>query len=344
MNRLTLLGLLLCLPFAASCSSDDFDWDYDDDGPIIIDDDPAPPDEPVEIAEDCTAFDWQRVEVRRVGANWKLTQGARWIKDFGSNRAEAARALDIIRHYKLTQLCYVSRANARMTYFLASGRAPGGRMVGEDAVPFDWRDIRAVRVNGRWKVADNGHNLIDFGASRADAEKAAAVIRKYRFDAICFVGRPNPSMMYFRRDIAPGPVDDGDDFVFVDINPAGEKASSVKRDDIVGRRPALSVRRPGQRHKSALSGDIVPYLNHVSDGVNIRIGGPNRRIDCNATLFSPAQPCFFRLSRLGPHPNGKKHHVGRKLNTFLGDGDDMLSPLFEGIHPIAEMHLDILIA
>jgi hypothetical protein len=44
---------------------------------------------------------------------------------------------------------------------------------------------------------DGTHWILDFGASQANANKALNIIKKYGFSQICFVGRPNPPMMYF---------------------------------------------------------------------------------------------------------------------------------------------------
>ena len=77
----------------------------------------------------------------------------------------------------------------------------------EDCSPFNPRNIRARRINGRWKVVDGDHWLLDFDNSRSDAQRAARTIRHYSLNRICFIGRPSRSgkqlMMYFKRGNSP---------------------------------------------------------------------------------------------------------------------------------------------
>ena len=67
----------------------------------------------------------------------------------------------------------------------------------DDCLSLDPLKVQARRVAGRWTIVDGDQNVLDFGASQANAERAKAVIRHYGFDRMCFVGRPNPPMMYF---------------------------------------------------------------------------------------------------------------------------------------------------
>jgi len=50
-------------------------------------------------------------------------------------------------------------------------------------------------------VVEGGHWILDFGPSQAHAEMAENIIRHYKMNSICFVGRPAPDMhqlmMYF---------------------------------------------------------------------------------------------------------------------------------------------------
>jgi hypothetical protein len=43
------------------------------------------------------------------------------------------------------------------------------------------------------------HAMLDFDQNKSEAWTALRIIWKYDFNYICFVGRPNPPMMYFRR-------------------------------------------------------------------------------------------------------------------------------------------------
>ncbi len=133
------------------------------------------------------------------GGRWKIAVGNMWLLDFGDKEVEARRALEIIRHYRMNSQCFVGRPDPGMQYYLADGAAPVGPFPGEDAIRFDRSRIEAKHVGGRWKVVEGDHWMLDFGGSQEEAETAVAIIKKYRFDYICFVGRPQASMQYFRR-------------------------------------------------------------------------------------------------------------------------------------------------
>jgi len=151
------------------------------------------------IAEDCIAFDWQKAEVKQINGSWKIVVGSMWLLDFASSQAEARRALQIITYYKMNSQCFVGRPNPGMEYYLTSGASPQGALAGEDAIPFDPARIQVQQISGTWKVVEGTHWILDFGSSQANANKALQIMQNYGFTNICFVGRPGPSMTYFRK-------------------------------------------------------------------------------------------------------------------------------------------------
>lgn len=66
----------------------------------------------------------------------------------------------------------------------------------EDCVNFSPRNAQVTRIDGRWKIVDGSHWVFDFGGNEAEARQALRVIRHYRADQSCFVGRPDPSLSY----------------------------------------------------------------------------------------------------------------------------------------------------
>jgi hypothetical protein len=87
-----------------------------------------------------------------------------------------------------------------MMYWLTdSGAAPTGTLAGEDSIGFDASNLAVVDVGGRWKVAEGAHWMLDFGPGHGNAVAALHFIRKHGFNEMCFVGRPVPSMTYFKR-------------------------------------------------------------------------------------------------------------------------------------------------
>ena len=130
---------------------------------------------------------------------WKIEVDGMWLLDFGSSKAEAQQALKIIKHYKMNTQCFVGRPGPSMEFYLVNGQAPSGAMAGEDAISFNPANVQAQHVRGRWKIVDGNHWIMDFGPSEQEARQALSYILRYGFRFICFVGRPGPSMTYFRK-------------------------------------------------------------------------------------------------------------------------------------------------
>lgn len=150
-------------------------------------------------AEDCIDFDYRRARIEHINNRWKLTVGRLWLKDFGTKQAEAAQALRILRHYGMNKQCFVGRPNPSMEYYLMNNRSPSGAMSGEDCVGFNPARSVVRRINGRWKIVEGDHWIMDFGSKESEAGQALRILRHYGFTHSCFVGRPQPSLSYFRR-------------------------------------------------------------------------------------------------------------------------------------------------
>ncbi len=153
--------------------------------------------------EDCLGFNPKTVQAKKISGRWKVVDGDHWLLDFGTSQANAKKARDVIKFYGVNRICFVGRPSPTgkqlMMYFKIGTAAPSGHFAGEDCIPFNPTTLQAQQVGGRWKVTDGGSWLLDFGVSRANAEKAVWLIRKYGFQYQCFVGRPNAPMMYFRK-------------------------------------------------------------------------------------------------------------------------------------------------
>jgi hypothetical protein len=57
--------------------------------------------------------------------------------------------------------------------------------------------VQSQNLHGSWKVVDGSNWLLDYGANRASADQAVAVIQHYNLNRQCFVGRPNAPMQYW---------------------------------------------------------------------------------------------------------------------------------------------------
>lgn len=149
--------------------------------------------------EDCIAFDYQKAEAKKVGDRWKIAVGNMLLLDFANSEVEAKKALSIIKHYKMTSQCFVGRPDASMEYYLVGGNSPVGSTQGEDCVSFDPTKIAVKQVSGNWKIVEGDHWILDFGSNKGEADESFKIIKKYGFKNICFVGRPDASMTYFRK-------------------------------------------------------------------------------------------------------------------------------------------------
>lgn len=148
---------------------------------------------------DSIAFNPENAQVIRVRRRWKIEVDGMWLLDFGSLQSEAERALQIIQHYGLDSQCFVGRPYPSMEFYLVRGRAPEGPFPNEDAIAFNPQNLQVQRVEGRWKITEGSHWLMDFDQQQDEARQALSNILRYGFRYICFVGRPEPSMTYFHK-------------------------------------------------------------------------------------------------------------------------------------------------
>jgi hypothetical protein len=68
--------------------------------------------------------------------------------------------------------------------------------VREDCVGFNPNTAEVKQYGGRWKIVDGNHAMFDFGNDENEARQALRIIKHYRMNQSCFVGRPNPSFSY----------------------------------------------------------------------------------------------------------------------------------------------------
>jgi hypothetical protein len=156
------------------------------------------------VEEDRISLNPNNVAAVQINSRWKVVDGNHWLLDFDQKRTAAERAASVIKHYGLSFFCFVGRpacpGRKPMTYWLnQSGNAPSGAMAGEDAIPFNRANLRVRKIGQSWKIADGNHWLLDFGPAEGIAKAALYFIKKFEFTYICFCGRPNPGMVYFRK-------------------------------------------------------------------------------------------------------------------------------------------------
>lgn len=97
--------------------------------------------------------------------------------------------------------------------------------VKEDCVSFDPATTTVAKRKGNWKVVDGSHWLFDFGSKRKEARQTLRIIKHYKMDRSCFVGRPDPSFQYM-------------------LVPDGAPEGSMRREDCVSFNPgAIAVKK-----------------------------------------------------------------------------------------------------
>jgi hypothetical protein len=148
------------------------------------------------FTEECAEFNWQDVVVQFMDGGWNVVVGDVGTLSFGS-QADAARAAEIIQHYQFTEQCSVAVDSGSMQYWKRDNAMPSLGIADEDCVFSNPDTTQAAEVNGRWKVIDGDHWLLDFGSRQTEAREAAWVIHHYRLNRQCFVGRPHAPLEYW---------------------------------------------------------------------------------------------------------------------------------------------------
>jgi hypothetical protein len=90
----------------------------------------------------------------------------------------------------------------------------------EDCIGFNPATAQAALVQGRWKLVDGNMWMLDFGNSQDEAKKAEAIVKFYKLNRQCFVGRPDPSFTYWLvgQQSAVGPMPGEDCIAFNTAN------------------------------------------------------------------------------------------------------------------------------
>lgn len=137
-----------------------------------------------------------RIHKSRIKGNWA---------DVPKGRTEGSGDLELVIEKDGNALRAVNKtggfAGSRWTRLVTD--APVTRLLkplkpsgNEDCIQFNPATVIVHQMNGRWKIVDGGHWLFDFESNQAAAHNALNVIKHYRMNRACFVGRPNPSFSY----------------------------------------------------------------------------------------------------------------------------------------------------
>ncbi len=149
------------------------------------------------MKQDCLEFNPKNVVIKKEGNQYLLTDGRSRMKMF-PNRKEATQALKTIKHYQLNRHCFVGRPDPSLEYWLANNSAPKGALPQEDCIAFNPAKLKIKKEGSQWLMTDGRSRMIMFPDEK-EARQALEIIKKYGFNRTCYIGRPDPSMVYFRK-------------------------------------------------------------------------------------------------------------------------------------------------
>jgi len=150
-------------------------------------------------AADCVSFNPAEVTMRQERNMWKVGDGTHTLFSFDVDKFEAENALAIIRHYHMTQSCFVGSPRPSFHYMLVGDSSPEGPFKGESCRPFDPASIQVRQVKESWTLGDKERTLIGFGDRKGDADQALAIIRQYGFTHFCAMAAGKVDFVYMRK-------------------------------------------------------------------------------------------------------------------------------------------------
>ncbi|MAK61435.1 MAG: hypothetical protein CMK09_10680 [Ponticaulis sp.] len=112
-------------------------------------------------------------------------------------RAEMYQARNLVNGYELKYQCFVGRPNAPLSYWKSNSGLPSGRARGEDCLSIEPTKLDVRERGGMFYLYSDASSLVRFDNAE-DAKQAMDVLTAYRASQICYVGRPDPSMMYLK--------------------------------------------------------------------------------------------------------------------------------------------------
>lgn len=131
-------------------------------------------------------FDPLRLELRQAGDGWRLASGLVDLGVAGANEYQARTAMQVMQRYPLTE--HVRIGAGEFGFFLSHGQPPRGVPLGIKQVLFQPTSLTVTQAGNRWTLGDGRQTIAAFG-NADDAKKAMAVVKHYRFNCACEVGR-----------------------------------------------------------------------------------------------------------------------------------------------------------
>jgi len=157
---------------------------------------PGDPTVQLPLKESFFKLDPVTISVRRQNESWMLYAGPLALRDLGNRPSDAEDMLAMFRALKPTEWAIIGTPRAVVEYGLTNGKPFAVMGTMKLSQPLDLKSVRVENVRGAWVVRDDENIHLNCGSTRADAEQAAGVCRKYGFNRIGYVGHPQPVMAY----------------------------------------------------------------------------------------------------------------------------------------------------
>jgi hypothetical protein len=149
----------------------------------------------------CVTFNPATTKAELVTGRWKVVDGGRWLIDFGPREGSAKKIVAIIQHYHANQYCSVGppafpqHIMSPFSYMLVSGNPLVGDMAGEVCLRFNPATAKVTKDDNGWHIVP----LLDFGASKSEADQSLAIIKKYGFTQRCADEAPSSDPFIYMR-------------------------------------------------------------------------------------------------------------------------------------------------
>jgi hypothetical protein len=147
-------------------------------------------------------IDGSAIIARRYGDSTQIWCGPALLKDMGKNGTDADEIVKAMRELRPTEWGGIGSGGRYVVeYGLTKGEPFSPTYAPKQSINIDMKSVRAEQVRGAWVTRDDSNIILNFGANKADAEQAAAVVQRYGFNRLGAVG----SFQYFYAQAGAAP-------------------------------------------------------------------------------------------------------------------------------------------
>src|SRR5947209_20586117 len=108
-------------------------------------------------------FDYRQSRVRRENDCWVLACGGQVLARFGASERDAHLAHAVVQYYRLTEMHQIGAPGSGVCYFLSSGQAPRGLMVGVMGDNFQPEQLAVRQIGDKFFVTQHGRVVMGGG-------------------------------------------------------------------------------------------------------------------------------------------------------------------------------------